>query len=182
MTKIEEVSLREFLKLKELVDKLEEKLNVQINNIENGIEALANDVQKLNKQVSFTQKNLEERIKIQEEIIMDMIKTFDDKFMKDRERIEADLREVKTQQDVVKISYTVNEKMLLGKIRALINTELKDLTKDKEQELLLRMWINELKDIVSNFEKLKKVQPKEFIIQINEISETIDAFRHKLVR
>ena len=113
---------------------------------------------------------------------MDMIKSFDDKFMKDRERIEADLREVKAQQDVVKISYTVNEKRLLDKIRALINTELKDLTKDKEQELLMKMWISQLREIITNFEKLKKLQPKEFLIQINEIAETIEAFKSKIVR
>ena len=59
------------------------------------------------------QLQFEETIKTQEEIIMDMINRFNEEFIKNKSRVIADLEEVKSQQDILRISYTINEKQLL---------------------------------------------------------------------
>ena len=109
-----------------------------------------------------------------------MIHKFDEKFMMDKNRIKSELEEIKSQQDVLKISYTINEKQLLEKIQSMIYTEIRMVCQDKEKEILMNIWIDKLNEIVTDFEKLKKVNPKEFNIQINEISKTIELFMLKL--
>jgi hypothetical protein len=44
----------------------------------------------------------------------------------------------------------------------------------------MKLWIDEFKEIMSTFEKLKQVHPNEFKILLNEISETIELFRSKM--
>ena len=78
------------------------------------------------------------------------------------------------------ISYTIKEKQLSEKIQSMIYTEIRMVCQDKEKEILMNIWIDKLNEIVTDFEKLKKVNPKEFNIQINEISKTIELFKLKL--
>ena len=109
-----------------------------------------------------------------------MIHKFDEQFTMDRNRIKSELEEIKSQQDVLKISYTIKEKQLSEKIQSMIYTEIRMVCQDKEKEILMNTWIDKLNEIVTDFEKLKKVNPKEFNIQINEISKTIELFKLKL--
>ncbi len=109
-----------------------------------------------------------------------MIHKFDEQFTMDRNRIKSELEEIKSQQDVLKISYTIKEKQLSEKIQSMIYTEIRMVCQDKEKEILMNIWIDKLNEIVIDFEKLKKVNPKEFNIQINEISKTIELFKLKL--
>ncbi|MHA1349294.1 MAG: hypothetical protein ACTSPZ_00490 [Promethearchaeota archaeon] len=50
-----------------------------------------------------------------------------------------------------------------------------------ENEILMKIWISEFKEIIRDFEKLKKLKPKEFSVRLNEISETIDIFKQKIM-
>ena len=111
-----------------------------------------------------------------------MIKKFDEQFTKDKRHINEELEILKGQQDVLKISYTVNEKQLLEKIGALIASEVRNACGDKEREILMNIWIKELKSIIADFEKLKKMHPQEFNITMNEIANTIEVFKQKIVK
>jgi hypothetical protein len=92
-----------------------------------------------------------------------------------------DMEKLKTQQDVLRISYTINEKKLMDKINSSITEVINKRIEGKESEILMKIWINELKEIIINFEKLKKVKPKEFSVRLNEISDTIEIFKQKLL-
>jgi len=119
-------------------------------------------------------------MKTQEEIIMSMIHKFDDQFIQDKNIIFSDLEDLKSQLDILKISFTVNEKTLLDKIKMIIENEMRLAVKDTEKEVLMKFWIDDLKGIIKDFEKLKKANPREFKMQIREISNTIDLFKQKL--
>ena len=87
---------------------------------------------------------------------------------------------MKNDQDILKISYTINEKKLIEQIKSVVRIEFNKKIKGQEAELLMKLWIEDLKEITSNFENLKKVNPKEFSVQLREISNTINAFKQKI--
>ena len=91
-----------------------------------------------------------------------------------------ELEHLKNQQDVLKISYTVNENKLLDKIDKIVFKKVHDKIDGRENEILMKLWIDEFKEIMSNFEKLKEMHPNEFKIRLNEISETIELFKSKI--
>ena len=62
----------------------------------------------------------------------------------------------------------------------MIEAEMSEAVKNTEKEVLMKIWIKELKEIITDFEKLKKAKPKEFTIQLNEIADTISLFKEKL--
>ena len=125
-------------------------------------------------------QRIEETIKTQEEIIMDMIKKFNDEFYQHKINVLEDLEHIKNQQDVLKISYTVNEKKLLDKIEKIVIKKVYEKINGRENEILMKIWVDEFKDIIANFEKLKKVDPKEFKIRLKEITDTIEMFKSKI--
>lgn len=109
-----------------------------------------------------------------------MIKKFNDEFFKHKSEVSEELRTLKTQQDVLKISYTINENKLIDKIKSLVSTELKNRIQGQESEILMKIWIDELKEIANDFEKFKKVKPKEFNLRLNEILNIIEQFKEKI--
>jgi len=44
----------------------------------------------------------------------------------------------------------------------------------------MNIWIEELKEIINDFDKLKELNPKELKIQIDEISQVIASFKKRL--
>ena len=141
---------------------------------------LESEVITINKESYYNREQIEEKIRIQEEIIMDMIKKFNDEYFKHKSKVSEDIETIKTQQDVLKISYAVNENKLIAKIKSLISTELKNRIQGQESEILMKIWIDEFKEIANNFEKLKKLKPKEFNLRLNEILNTIEQFKEKI--
>ncbi len=95
-------------------------------------------------------------------------------------KIESELEDVKGQQDVLEVSFDVLEKKILEEAKSLIYSEVRMACKDKEDELLMNMWINELKEIINDFDKLKEMNPNDLKIQINEISKVIASFKEKI--
>jgi len=144
------------------------------------IENLKKEIIELKKQSTINKQQIENQIKTQEEIIIDMIKKFNEKFLSDKTRIDTDIEQLKNEQDVLKISFTVNEKKLLEKIKGEVTQDIREAVKDKEYEVLMKYWIQELKTILEDFEQLKKLHPKEFNLQLNQIAETIQVFKQKL--
>ncbi len=130
--------------------------------------------------ISLNQERMEQTIKTQEEIIMDMINKFNEQLLMHKSQIQKDVETIKTQQDVLRISYTVNEKKLMDKINKSITKSLRKLIQGKESELLMKIWVDEFREIIENFENLKKLKPKEFSIRLTEISDTIEIFKQKI--
>ena len=112
---------------------------------------------------------------------MDMINRFNDELLKHKSTMKKDMEKLKTQQDVLRISYTINEKKLMDKINSSIAEVINKRIEGKESEILMKIWINEFKEIINNFEKLKKLKPKEFSVRLNEISDTIEVFKQKIL-
>jgi len=139
------------------------------------------DLKIIKEDIKRQQKQFEETIKTQEEIIMDMMNRFNDDFIKHKTRVSTELEEVKSQQDILRISYTINEKQLLEKIQDLITNEIKKAIKGKEEQILMKAWIEELRRIFSSFDELKKMHPREFTLRLEEISNAIEMFKQKLI-
>lgn len=163
--------------LKTEIDRNNKTLKTELDTIN---KKLTEEMGALKKAIELNQIQIQDQIKNQEEIITSMIKKFDEKFLRDKSKLNADIEELKNQQDVLKISFTFNEKQLLQKMQATINEDIKKAVKGKEKEVLMKFWIQDLKEIINDFEKLKKLHPKEFTLQLNEIANTIQVFKQKL--
>ena len=144
------------------------------------IKSLEEDRDKIRKTISTNTENIKEQIKTQEDIIMSMIRKFDEQYMDHKNKISQDLDALKEEVDTLKISFTVNESKLLEKMRKNIAEEMRACVRGKESEILMKLWIDELTQIIKDFEKLKKMKPQEFTLQIQRISETIQAFKQEL--
>ena len=111
----------------------------------------------------------------------DIKNIIEDQFGKEAQRLTSDVEELKSQQDVLKISYTINEKKLLEKIKIILEAEIANAVKGKEKEILMHLWIDKLSEIITNFENLKNANPGELTLQIEEIANMIELFRQKLL-
>jgi len=149
-------------------------------NLERMEQSAKEEISALKKDISFNQERMGQTIKTQEEIIMDMINKFNEQLLMHKSQMQKDVETIKTQQDVLRISYTVNEKKLMDKINISITKSLRKLIQGKESELLMKIWVEEFREIIENFENLKKLKPKEFSLRLTEISDTIEIFKQKI--
>lgn len=167
-------------KIEDQRNNLTQKIETQINALERKISTLESEIKSLENETTINQKQLKEQMKKQEQITTSIINRINDQITKDKTKILSDLEAIKSQQDILKISFSVNEKQLLEKVQTMINDDIRLKIKGKEQELLMKLWIDQLKEIISNFENLKKMHPNELLLQMNEISNIIDIFKQKL--
>ncbi|MBD3253927.1 MAG: hypothetical protein GF383_02490 [Candidatus Lokiarchaeota archaeon] len=163
-------------------DELKKSMTQQFKTTTKRIDTIEKELKGLKARIAENQGQIKEQIKIQEEIIMDMINKFDEKLDKEITKFTTEIEELKGEQDVLKISYTINEKKLLDKVKALIYSEIRNSVKFQEKEILMNMWIDELKDIVSQFEELKKLHPQEFNLRLRQISDILDVYKQKLAQ
>ena len=189
--KFEELSLKSFQKLAEQVEKLQldnSKLNTKIINNQKDLTQKVTDLEnqliqenkEIKKTINTTEEKIEETIKVQEDIIMGMMQKFNEEYYKNKTMVLKEIEAVRNEQDVLKISYTINENKLLEQIKNVVKIEFNNKIKGQEAELLMKLWIEDLKEIIKNFENLKKANPKEFSVQLKEISDTINAFKQKI--
>jgi hypothetical protein len=189
--KYEDLSLKSFQRLAEQVDKLQLEnsiLSTKINDIQKDLTQksidlegqIIQEIKDIKKMISNTEEKIEETIKVQEDIIMGMMQKFNEEFYNYKTMVLKELEALKNDQDVLKISYTINENKLLGQIKSVVQTEFNNKIKGQEAELLMKLWIEDLKEITNNFENLKKANPKEFSVQLREISDTINIFKQKI--
>ncbi len=169
----------ELAEIKELFA-LNKKLVEKDKGYEDRIANLRAEIDEIKTQLVQNHQDIEDHIKTQEEIIVSLVNKFNDQSLSKFNQITAELEELKDQQDVLRISYTINEKKLMEKIKETVSEEIHKAVREKEKEILMNLWIRELREILSNFEKLKQAQPKEFLIQINQIADTIESFKKKL--
>lgn len=164
------------------IGELDQTLKTLTTNVNEELKSLIDDHQNLQSKLNISQNNIQTQIDAKDEVLTDMIKKFDDQFTKDKRHITEELEVLKGQQDVLKISYTVNEKQLSEKIEAMITGEVRNACGDKEREILMNVWMKELKNLIHDFENLKKMHPREFNLKMNEIADTIEVFKHKIVK
>ncbi|MHA1459289.1 MAG: hypothetical protein ACTSQR_06475, partial [Promethearchaeota archaeon] len=153
------------------------KLTEQVSNLEREMKYVKQEMTSIKSDILSSQERNEQTIRTQEDIIMSMIHKFNDELLQHKSSMKEDIEILKTQQDVLKISYTINEKKFMDKVNSSISTIIKKQVEGKENEILMKIWISEFKEIIRDFEKLKKLKPKEFSVWLNEISDTIDIFK-----
>ncbi|MFX1356879.1 MAG: hypothetical protein ACFFA8_06285 [Promethearchaeota archaeon] len=182
--KTKEISSKIVNEINEINKKLKDELEKTNSKLEDVLQKISDTLDKeissIKSNQTLNQEQLQEMIKTQEDIITDMVKKLNDEFSKHKIGILKDIESVKSQQDVLKISYTINEKRLMEQIKELISKEFSNRLHGQEGEILLKTWIDEFKEIIEDFDKLKKLQPKEFSLKLAEISNTIDLFKQKL--
>ncbi|MHA1824670.1 MAG: hypothetical protein ACTSXM_12505 [Promethearchaeota archaeon] len=193
--KIEELNLKTFQKLVDQVNKLAEenvelkkKLEIDIKDVNEKLEyrakknedEITRETIEIKKMLQTTQERIEETIKVQEEIIMDMIKKFNEEFYKHKSNVLDDIGAIKNRQDILKISYTVNEAKLLEMIKRVISKNISGKIKGRESEALMRIWIEEFKDIINRFENIKDLPPLEFNTRLDELSNIVNSFKQKI--
>ena len=189
------MNLKSFQKLVDQVNKLTEeneemkkKFEIEVKNIHEKLEyrakknedEITRETIEIKKMLRTTQERIEETINVQEEIIMDMIKKFNDEFYKHKSDVLQDLESIKNQQDILRISYTVNEAKLLEMIKTAITKELSNKIKGQQSEVLMRIWMEEFKDIIKKFEKIKDLPPQDFNARLDELSSIVNSFKQKI--
>ena len=158
-----------------------QKLTEQVSNLEGEMKFVKQEMTSIKSDIFSSQERLEQTIRTQEDIIMSMINKFNEELLQHKSSMKEDIEILKTQQDVLKISYTINEKKFMDKVNSSISAIIKKQVEGKENEILMKIWISEFKEIIRDFEKLKKLKPKEFSLRLNEISDTIDIFKQKII-
>jgi len=158
-----------------------QNLTEQVSNLEGEMKFVKQEMTSLRGDLLSSQERIEQTIRTQEEIIMDMINKFNEELLQHKSSMKEDIEILKTQQDVLKISYTINEKKFMDKVNSSISRIINKQVEGKENEILMKIWISEFKEIIHDFEKLKKLKPKEFSVRLNEISDTIDIFKQKIM-
>ena len=153
----------------------------QVSNLEGNMKFVKQEIISIKGDIISSQERIEQTIRTQEEIIMDMINKFNEVLLQHKSSMKEDIESLKSQQDILKISYTINEKKFLDKVNSSISTIINKQVEGKENEILMKIWISEFKEIIHDFEKLKKLKPKEFSVRLNEISDTIDIFKQKIL-
>ena len=108
-----------------------------------------------------------------------MLKNLEEDTTEFRNNLKPKLEDLKSQQDLIKITVDVLKKQIFENAKEWINDEIKLACKNKEREILMNLWVDELKDVIGNLDKLKGTNPKELKIHLNEISSTIESFRQK---
>ena len=158
-----------------------QKLTEQVSNLEGEMKFVKQEMTSIKSDIFSSQERLEQTIRTQEDIIMSMINKFNEELLQHKSSMKEDIEILKTQQDVLKISYTINEKKFMDKVNSSISAIIKKQVEGKENEILMKIWISEFKEIIRDFEKLKKLKPKEFSVRLNEISDIIDIFKQKMI-
>ncbi|MHA1318956.1 MAG: hypothetical protein ACTSQ1_03985 [Promethearchaeota archaeon] len=158
-----------------------QKLTEQVSNLEGEMKFVKQEMTSIKSDIFSSQERLEQTIRTQEDIIMSMINKFNEELLQHKSSMNEDIEILKTQQDVLKISYTINEKKFMDKVNSSISRIINKQVEGKENEILMKIWISEFKEIIRDFEKLKKLKPKEFSVRLNEISDTIDIFKQKIM-
>jgi hypothetical protein len=158
-----------------------QSLMAQYSKLEYDMNIVRQEIASIRVDISSGQERNEQTIRTQEEIIMDMINKFNEELLQHKSSMKEDIQNLKTQQDILKISYTINEKKFMDKIHSSITPIINKQVEGKENEILMKIWISEFKEIIGDFEKLKKLKPKEFSVRLNEISDIIEIFKQKII-
>jgi len=160
----------------------EQKINDNISRLEEKINSVLERIGELRNDFSNEMKRNKEEFDTKELVLRDIEKKHNEENEKFRNQLKPVLEGLKSQQDLVKITMDVLKKQIYDSAKEWITNELRDAVKNKEREILMNIWIKEMKEIISDVDKMKKMPPKEIKLQLNEISSTIESFKHKFLK
>ena len=136
----------------------------------------------MNEDLFNKMQTIKEEFNIKDTVLRDIEKKHNEENTKFQNQLQPVLESLKSQQDVNKMKMDVLKKQLYESAKEWISTEMKAAVKEKEKEILMNVWIDEMKEIINNVDQLKKMNPKELKLQLNEISSTIESFKQKFVK
>jgi DNA repair exonuclease SbcCD ATPase subunit len=161
-----------------LANKLTENFNSLNSELENKIKEVNRKLDQLSARIN----NYKEGFDTKEEVLRDLVKKINEENRAFKSNLEPMLEHLKSEQDLVKISMDVLKNQIQESAKEWIDNEIKLACKNKEKEILMNLWIDELKEIIGNIDNLKELHPKELKLHINEISSTIESFRQKFMK
>lgn len=170
------------LELKTKFKDTDQKLRDNVNMLEEKIGSLLDRIKTVEEDFSSKLKIFTEEFDTKEEVLRDMLKKIEADNTEFKNSLKPVLETLKSQQDLVKITLDVQKKQIHDSAKEWINDEIKLACKNKEKEILMNLWIDELKEIIENLDKLKDINPKELKLHFNEISSTIGAFKQKFIK
>lgn len=170
------------LKIENNFKVITQKLNENVNALEEKIGSLLGRIKSVEEDFSTKLKIFNEEFEIKEEVLRDIFKKFETDNTEFKNNLKPVLETLKSQQDLVKITLDVQKKQIYESAKEWINDEIKLACKNKEREILMNLWIDELKEIIDNLDKLKEMHPKELKLHINEISSVIGLFKQKFIK
>ncbi len=127
-------------------------------------------------------KSLKDEFDVKDKVLREIEEKHNEENLQFRNKLKPVLGNIKSQQDLAKITMDVLKKQIYESAKEWISNEMKKAVKNKEREILMNVWIEEIKEIISSADKLKKMNPKELKLQLNEISSTIESFKQKFVK
>lgn len=170
------------LEIEDKFKRVDRKLDEQVENLENQINSLLEKIKTLNEDFFTKLYNFKVEFDTKEEVLRDMIRKYHEENTEYKNDLEPILETLKSEQDLVKITVDVLKKQIKESAKEWIDNEIKLACKNKEKEILMNLWIDELKEIINNLDKLKEIHPKELKLHINEISHTIESFKQKFIK
>lgn len=160
----------------------ERKVSENITRIEDKINSVLERMAELREDFSNEMKRNKEEFDTKDLVLRDIEEKHNDDNEKFRNQLKPVLEELKSQQDLVKITLDVLKKQIYDSAKEWISNEMKAAVKNKEREILMNIWIKEMKEIIGNVDKMKKMPPKEIKLQLDEISSTIESFKQKFIK
>ncbi|MHA1913639.1 MAG: hypothetical protein ACW986_05935 [Promethearchaeota archaeon] len=194
--------------IKRFNQELEKKLSIFNNKIEGNFKTIKDDAENkystLNNQITDFKEDIEEKIQIiidniqtvskdslvrsqriredfdtKEEILRDMLKKIEEKITEFKNTLTPQLKNLKSEQDLVRITVDVLKKQIYDSAKEMISEEIRLACKNKEKEILMNLWVEELNEIIHDLDKLKNLHPKELKLHINEIFSIVDSYKAK---
>ncbi|MFW9895704.1 MAG: hypothetical protein ACFFD7_07860 [Candidatus Thorarchaeota archaeon] len=125
-------------------------------------------------------QNIKEEFDVKDTVLRDIEKKHNEENIKFQNQIKPILENIKSQQDLTEMKMDMLEKQIFENAKEWISNEMQTAVKNKEKEILMNLWISELREIIENIDQLKRMNPKELKLQLNEIASTIESFKQKL--
>lgn len=160
----------------------EQKFNDNIVRIEDKISSIFERMTELREDFSNEMKLSKEEFDTKDLVLRDIEKKHNEDNEKFRNQLKPVIEGLKSQQDLVKITLDVLKKQIYESAKEWISNEMKKAVKNKEREILMNIWIKEMKEIINNVNKMKKMPPKDIKLQLEEISSTIESFKKKFIK
>jgi len=184
--KIDKKLVEGFKKFGEAVDgrfkSFEQKFNDRMEAVEVSINSLLERIKEVSEDLFSKIQTIKEEFDIKDTVLRDIEKRHNEENTKFQNQLKPVLENLKSQQDVTKMKMDMIKKQLYESAKEWISNEMKTAIREKEKEILMNVWIDEMKEIINNVEQLKKMNPKELKLQLNEISSTIESFKQKFVK
>jgi hypothetical protein len=160
---------------------LGQKFNERSESIEENNKSLLERIKEMNDDFLNKIQKIKEEFDVKEVVLRDIEKKHNEDNTKYQNQLKPVLENLRSQQDLTKIKMDTLEKQIYESAKEWISNEMKTAVKNKEREILMNLWIGEMKEIIDNVDQLKKMNPKDLKLQLNEIASTIESFKQKFM-